>query len=486
MVEFRERNISDLNSKSAFIRISCVGVIGLTKNTLRGGEGTAKLLFPGAFLWFVGIGGVGMAPLAKLAVLRGFAVAGEDRREEARDDFADAGIAVYPEGRDFPDAVSAVIYTAAVAPDHPSLIRAQKRGVPVISRSDFLSYLMRDSPIRVTVAGSHGKTTVTAMLDRIFTAAGLSPTTVSGGTLTDGVTFRVGTGGVFLVEACEYTDSFLSFSPTHALLNNLELDHVDYFPDFASLSRSAEKHLAKAGTRIVPPNFSALAGEGNTLTFSTSDPGADLFARTIRETTEGTAAKLVFRGDPAGELSLPVPGRHNLDNALAACLTAYSVGVPLPLSATALRDFSLPDRRLTLRGRWDGALWYDDYAHHPSEIAASLSALRTLCRGTLTVAFQSHTYSRTKADLAGFASALRPADRVLVLPIFPARETDDLGVTNETLARAIGEKADAVGGFAEAADEMKKAARPGDVMVVMGAGDAYKVFDYLGSSGLQP
>ncbi|MBR5044729.1 MAG: hypothetical protein IKX66_05210 [Clostridia bacterium] len=458
----------------------------MTKNTLRGGEGTAKLLFSGAFLWFVGIGGVGMAPLAKLAVLRGFAVAGEDRREEVRDAFADAGIAVNPEGQDLPEAVSAVIYTAAVSPDHPSLIMAQKRGVPLISRSDFLSYLMLDSPTRVTVAGSHGKTTVTAMLDRIFSHAGLSPTTVSGGTLTDGVTFRIGTGALFLVEACEYTDSFLSFSPTHALLLNLELDHVDYFPDFAALSRSAGKYLACAGTRILPPPLARLAGEGGTLTFSTSDEGADLFAKKIRATADGTAAKLLFRGDPAGDLFLPVPGLHNLENALAACLTAYSVGVPIKLSASALRDFFLPDRRLTLRGRWGGALWYDDYAHHPSEIEASLSALRPLCRGTLTVAFQSHTYTRTKADLSGFASALRLADRVLVLPIFPARETDDLGISNETLALAAGEKAAAVDGFSEAAERMKKAARPDDVMVVMGAGDAYKVFDYLGSSGLQP
>lgn len=461
-------------------------MIGLTKNTLRGGEGTAKLLFSGAFLWFVGIGGVGMAPLAKIAALRGFSVAGEDRREEVRDAFADAGIAVYPEGQDLPEAVSAVIYTAAVEPDHPSLISAQKRGVPLISRSDFLSYLMRDSRIRVTVAGSHGKTTVTAMLDRIFSHAGLSPTTVSGGTLTDGVTFRIGAGDLFLVEACEYTDSFLSFSPTHALLLNLELDHVDYFPDFAALSRSAGKYLACAGTRILPPPLARLAGEGGTLTFSTSDEGADLFAKKIRATADGTAAKLLFRGDPAGDLFLPVPGLHNLENALAACLTAYAVGVPIELSASALRVFSLPDRRLTLRGRWGGALWYDDYAHHPSEIAASLSALRPLCRGTLTVAFQSHTYTRTKADLSGFASALRLADRVLVLPIFPARETDDLGISNETLALAVGEKAAAVDGFSEAAERMKKAARPDDVMVVMGAGDAYKVFDYLGSSGLQP
>lgn len=473
-----------MNSKSAASRISCVGVIGLTKNTLRGGDGTAKLLFPGARLRFIGIGGVGMAPLAKIAALRGFSVEGEDRREEVRGAFSDAGIAVYPEGYDLAAAVSAVIYTAAVEPDHPTLIRAKERGVPVISRSDFLSYLMRDSPIRVTVAGSHGKTTVTAMLDRIFSFAGRVPTTVSGGTLFDGATFRVGAGDLFLAEACEYTDSFLSFSPTHALLLNLELDHVDYFPDFAALSRSAGKYLAGAGTRIVPPPLRELAGEGKTLTFSSHAPGADLFARHIRETAVGTAAKLVFRGDVAGELSLPVPGLHNLENALAACVTAYSVGVPIERSASALRGFSLPDRRLTLRGGWGGALWYDDYAHHPSEIAASLSALRPLCRGRLTVAFQSHTYSRTKADLFGFASALGLADRVLVLPIFPARETDDLGVSNQTLARAIGEKAAAVGGFAEAASEMKKAARPNDVTVVMGAGDAYKIFDYLGSSGL--
>ncbi len=459
---------------------------GLLKNTLRGGEGTARLLFPGATLWFLGIGGVGMAALARLSSLRGFKVAGEDRRGDLRGGFATSGIDFFPEGTELPADVCAVIYTAAASPDHPTVRESERRGIPLISRSDLLAYLMKGSAVRVTVAGSHGKTTVTAMLDAIFVRAGLSPTTVSGGTLTGGATYRVGDGRVFLAEACEYTDSFLSLSPTHALLNNLELDHTDYFPDFAALSRSAGKYLAGAGTRIVPPTLRDLAGAGEALTFSPSGEGADLFARSVNETPRGVTADLLFRGETAGELSLPVPGRHNLANALAAIATAYSVGVPIPASLSALTDFSLPDRRLTLRGRWGGALWYDDYAHHPSEIAASLSALRPLCLGRLTVAFQPHTYSRTKADLPGFASALRAADRVLVLPVFPARETDDLGVSNETLARETGERAVAVDGLFEAAEEMKKAARPGDVNVVMGAGDVNGIFAFLGSSAREP
>ena len=456
------------------------------KNSLRGGDATARLLSPGATLWFLGIGGVSMASLARLAEGKGFAVAGEDRSADAAHAFAGSGIAVFREGEALPRDVSAVVYTAAASPDHPTVKEAVRRGIPLISRADFLAYLMRDCPVRVTVAGSHGKTTVTAMLDRIFSRVGLSPTTVSGGTLCDGAAFRAGEGRVFLAEACEYTDSFLSLSPTHALLLNLELDHVDYFPDIEALSRSAGKYLAPAGTRIVQPTLRELAGGGETLTFSDADPGADLCARSIQETPGGTAAKLFFRGKPVGDLSLPVPGRHNLKNALAALTAAHSIGVPIETATAALSDFRLPDRRLTLRGNWGGALWYDDYAHHPSEIDASLSALRPLCRGRLTVAFQSHTYSRTKADLSGFAQALRAADRVLVLPIFPARETDDLGVSNGTLARAIGESASAVDGFPEAAEQMKNAARPGDVLVVMGAGDVYKIFDYLGSSGLQP
>ena len=456
------------------------------RNTLRCGEATARLLAPGASLWFLGIGGVGISSLARIARLRGFSVAGEDRRTSVAASFSGTGITVFPEGTPLPAGVSAVIYTAAASPDHPTVGEAKRRGIPLISRSDFLAYLMRESPIRVTVAGSHGKTTVTAMLDAIFLYAALSPTTVSGGTLPGGGTFRVGGGGVFLSEACEYTDSFLSLSPTHAVLLNLELDHTDYFPDFAALSRSAEKYLAGAGVRIVSPPLLPLAGAGDVLTFSSRDRRADLFAEGVGESEGKTEAALVFRGTTAGKLTLPVPGRHNLENALAAILTAESVGVPIPLAASALSDFTLPDRRLTLRGRWGGALWYDDYAHHPSEIAASLSALRPLCRGSLTVAFQSHTYSRTRAELDGFASALRAADRVLVLPIFPARETDDLGVSNETLARAIGGRATAIPDLPTAAKELKKAARPGDVIVVMGAGDVNGIFNYLGSSDGNP
>ncbi|MBP5610909.1 MAG: hypothetical protein J6X72_06200, partial [Clostridia bacterium] len=407
-----------------------------------------------------------MRSLCALAPCAGCSVAGADRRDAA---FDDPGIRVYREGTKLPAGVGAVIYTAAVSPAHPTVREAQKRGVPLISRSDFLAYLMRDHPIRVTVAGSHGKTTVTAMLDRILTCAGLDPTTVSGGTLSSGEPLRVGEGSVFLAEACEYTNSFLSLSPTHAVLLNLEYDHADFFPDFAALESSAARYLARAKTRIVPLSLVPLAGAGETLTFSPDDAAADLSCRRVTRTPGGCEAVLLFRGSDAGNLSLPVPGRHNLANALAAILAAYSVGVPFSISASALSSFVLPDRRLTLRGKWGGALWYDDYAHHPSEISASLAALRPLCSGRLTVAFQSHTYTRTKADLVGFASALRAADRVLVLPIFPARETDDLGVSNRTLAQAVGEKATAADGFLEAAEIMKKAARPGDVMVVMGA-----------------
>ena len=452
----------------------------MTHNTLRGAEGTARLLYPGAFLWFLGIGGVGMSSLARLAALRGFRVAGEDRREGVAAGFAGTGIGVFPEGRGLPDGVAAVIYTAAAPPDHPTFTEAARRGIPLISRSDLLAYFMKDSPIRVTVAGSHGKTTVTAMLDAIFLRAGLSPTTVSGGTLSDGATYRAGGGRVFLVEACEYTNSFLSFSPTYALLLNLEHDHVDFFPDLAALERSARSYLAGAGTAILPPSLASLRETGKTLTFSL-DGGADLVARNVDESAAGTRAELAFRGDPLGGLDLPVPGGHNLQNALAAILTAQAVGVPFSASEAALSDFRLPDRRLTLRGTWGGALWFDDYAHHPSEIAASLAALRPLCRGRLTVAFQSHTYSRTKADLPGFAAALRRSDRALVLPIFPARETDDLGVSNATLAREIGGTATVIHDFETAAYEMKKAARPGDVMVVMGAGDVNGIFNFLGS-----
>lgn len=451
-------------------------------NTLRGAEGTARLLFPGAFLWFLGIGGVSMSSLAKLAVLRGFTVSGEDRRTDASDALSDAKIEVFSEGTALPVGVSAVIYTAAASPDHPTVREAERRSVPLISRSDFLAYLMRDHPVRLTVAGSHGKTTVTSMLDRILVRAGLSPTTVSGGTLYDGATCRVGAGGVFLSEACEYTDSFLSLSPTHALLLNLEWDHTDYFPDYSALSASAAKYLAGAETAIVSAGLRDLAGAGRVLTFSSGEEPADLTARNVRETPDGVAGELVFSGCAAGGLSLSVPGRHNLTNALAACLAAFAVGVPFRVSSAALSDLVLPDRRLRLRGRWNGALWYDDYAHHPSEIRASLSALRPKCTGRLTVAFQSHTYSRTRAYLSGFAAALREADRVFVLPIFPARETDTLGVSNETLATSVGRKATALPDFERAAKEMKQLARPGDVMVVMGAGDVNGIFDYLGSS----
>lgn len=447
------------------------------RNTLLGGAGAAQLLHGVEILYMVGIGGVGMSSLAYLAREAGFEVLGEDAADSATvRSLCAAGISVTGQYGGLPSGRVAVVYSAAIAETHPVFLS----GAPMLSRSDLLAYFMRPAAQRITVAGIHGKSTVTAMLDHIFTKAGRSPTTVSGATLGNGETYRIGSGDAFIAEACEYTDSFLSLDPTVAIALNLEHDHPDYFPTLADLERSFGAYLARASRAVIIPSRSALLASLSgkrvpVLRFG----GEELDCDEVRVTEDGYTFRLLDVGVPSVRVTLPLIGRHMIENALAALLAARACGISYADGAAALADFKAPRRRLERRRCEGGVTWYDDYAHHPSEIRASLSALREHTRGRLLCVFQSHTYTRTRAFLNEFADALALADRVLVLPIYAARERDELGVSAELLAERIGERATAAPSFGAAAAELSSLANSGDTVVVMGAGDVDKIFEYL-------
>ena len=436
-------------------------------------------------LFFIGIGGVHMSSLALFLKARGFEVSGSDRTAgEGTERLVRAGVKVYI-GHDEKNlgAADAVIYTLAISPDNPEYRAARERGLPLCSRADYLGYLMAAYPTRIGVSGAHGKSTVTAMLGDIFALGGRSPTVFCGAVMPiSGTPLLIGEGKDFIFEACEYGDSFLSFSPTLSVVLNGAHDHTDYFPTLDDVCASFQK-------------FAALPGKGGMVLYGGEDANATLCV------IESPAARYSFGaggdyeahrvgrkngcacftfsafGEELGEIALRVPGRHNLQNALAAAGAAHLCGIAPAVILRALSDFRGASRRMEYRGTLNGARLFDDYAHHPDEIAATLTAAREMAgTGRLFAVFQSHTYTRTKAFLSEIALALSLADRVLIADIYAARERDPLGMSAAVLAAAVGARATPDGTFDAIAATLAHELRAGDVCVVMGAGDIDRLF----------
>lgn len=453
----------------------------MMKNTLCGGKATALAIKEARGIHMLGIGGVGMSSLAVIAKARGLLVFGEDRAESETVRMLRAeGIEVSARHTGIDDRCDALIYSAAISETHPAFLEARAKGIPVFSRSDFLAAMMESYPRRVTIAGVHGKSTVTAMLDRILLHAGLSPTTVSGATLFGGSTYRIGEGDVFIAEACEYTDSFLSLSPTIAVALNLEHDHPDYFQDEGAMMASFARYLAKAEAGVVLPTSGPLLSLApRSRSVHTFGEGGTLSAKITSRHENGTDFALFNEGKAWGSVRLPLIGDYQVDNALAAILTAKLLGVPLDVCAEALSDFKSPDRRCKLRLCLDGVRYIDDYAHHPSAIKAVLSAIRPVCRGRLICAFEAHTYSRLAAFFDQYVEALSLADHVVVLPIYPAREADSLGQSERRVADALLVPSVFFTDLLSAARYLKESTAEGDTVAVLGAGNTPILFDFL-------
>ena len=434
-------------------------------------------------IWFIGIGGIHMCTLALLSRARGFLVAGSDSAEnENTARLRRAGIAVYPRH----DAAQmaefdAVVYTLAIREDNPEYVAAKHLGLPLFSRADYLGYLCSAYPSRIGVAGSHGKSTVTGMIAEILEGAGRAPNVVCGAVMPHfGAPFTMGGGNDFLFEACEYGNSFLCLHPTLAVVLNAELDHVDFFESDTMLYHAFASFATRAEEAVLPQDhgtlLSLIDGKVPYVTFGLQ-PQADYHAADLSFQNGIASFDLVFPKGPVGRVSLCVPGEHNVKNALAAAATADLLGVEAADILVALGRFRGIERRMQYRGIFSGARVYDDYAHHPSEIEATLKAARELSRGgRIFTVFQSHTYTRTAAFFSEIAAALRKADRVLISDIYAARETDTLGVTPQALARAVGEHADYVGGLSDITATLWRELMPGDLLVVMGAGDINRIF----------
>lgn len=440
----------------------------------------------------VGIGGAGLSAIARYLLEMGYTVSGSDQRlNDATVSLASLGAVIHRgHSQEYVAGADLVLISSAVAEGNPEATAALRAGTPVLKRSDFLGPLI-EGKHGIGVAGSHGKTTTTSMIAIILTRAGLDPSFIIGGSVPVGPAEGLPSGeisakagqGPFVIEADEYDRMFLGLRLESAVVTNVDWDHVDCYPspqDFAEAFRDFVGQLPAHGL-LVPcaddPSARALAGSvGDTVavwTYGLGD-GADWQARAlVPNALGGLDADILREGVLVAHLSLPIPGRHNIRNALAAVAVACWHGIEPAWAATMLRDFRGANRRFTLVGEAGGVLVIDDYAHHPTEVAATLSAarLRYPTRRIWAV-FQPHTYSRTKALEDRFARSFDDADRVLVLDIYAAREKDDLGLHPTDLVARIDHPAvEYAGGPEASARLLESQVEPGDVVITMSAGD---------------
>lgn len=438
-------------------------------------------------IFFIGMGGVSMASLAGYSLSLGKAVSGSDRADgDALRALEKEGAKVYI-GHDASniDGCDLVVYTAAVKSDNPELVAARKKNIPTLSRAEFMGALMADFRVRIGVSGSHGKSSATAMIAHVMLEAGKDPTVMCGADVPDICgAFRRGEGA-FLYEACEYKDSFLSTIPNVAVILNVDYDHTDYFASLDDVIKSFSK-------------FAKLASdEGGSVIVCADDKGAmkaveNEFPITfgIEKEADYKAEKIDMRGGFASFsvtfcdepfldwITLSVPGRHSIYNALAALAVCDLLGIDKNVAARAIESFSGVSRRFEKRGNVGGADVIVDYAHHPREIEATLSAAREIYGGRLIAVFEPHTYSRTKALFEDFVSAFGGADVKIFTDVFAARETDTLGVSSQMLAEAAG--GEYAASYEDAAARVRELAKDGDAVLILGAGTVVDVADILG------
>lgn len=442
-----------------------------------------QLLKTAKKLHFIGVGGISMSSLAIIAANRGFEISGSDRQlSDATKKLEQAGInIVYAHNAENVLGCDAVVYTAAVHNDNPEMAKAIELGIPLIKRAEFLGYIMQDYKNRIGVAGMHGKSTTTSMIAEAFITAGADPTVVNGVILPMmGGAYRVGNKENFIFEACEYTDSFLSFFPSIAIVLNVDRDHVDYFLSMEQTIESFRRYIALAPTAIVNIDddytVAACDGyEGNLIRVSTKGNEAEYNAVDISFDHGFGSFDVVKGSENLGRIKLTVPGEHSVFDALVTVAAADLCGLEFSKVAAALECFKGAHRRFEYIGSCNGADVYDDYAHHPSEIVTTLEGVSQRGYKKVWCVFQSHTYSRTAGLLDEFASAFEKVDTVIFADIFAARETDTLGVSAQLLAEKAGANALYLGDFDKIAEYLRANATSGDLILTMGAGDVNKI-----------
>ena len=424
-----------------------------------------------AHIHFVGILGAGMAPLAMLLRDLGLTVSGTDLLDGARAcELRRKGISVVSEHTSLGlDGVALVVFTLAVPEDTPELVYARAHNIPTVTRAEFLGAILSRYFRSLTVSGTHGKSTTVAMLDCITSAAGLRPTVISGATLTDGSSLRLGASDLAIAEACEYRRAFLHLNPSLALVTNVELDHTDCYPTERDMYEAYLCFLRSSGTAILNidcPLSRRLAGEDGITAYTYGTGEADVRLIYHELHAESTYMLVSIEGE-VYDFTLSVTGRGNLYDALAAIAAAVRLGISPATIRDGLAAFCGIGRRLEAIGELDGRAVYYDYAHHPTEIENTLTTLG-MRHGRVSVVFRPHTYSRTASFMDDFARVLRMAADAVILDIYPAREAPIPGVTSAALAERIGKSAVHLDGE-KALDYLLS--REPSAIVLLGAGE---------------
>ena len=441
-----------------------------------------RYLQPGKRVHLVGIGGVSMRPLGLVLQGMGITVTGSDMNASvSTDELIAHGIHVDIGHRaENIQGADCIIRTAAAHNDNPEIAAARAAGIPVFERAQAWGVIMQSYKNAVCISGTHGKTTTTSMVTHILMAAQKDPTVMIGGYLPMlHAGHRVGNGDTIVLESCEYCDSFLNFYPTLAVVLNIEADHLDYFKDLMAIEKSFHTFAGLATSGVLANGddqntMDALAG----MDFVTFGLGEQNRVHAANVSEDWRSFDVICDGNVYCHLELGVVGKHNAVNALAAAGSAWMLGIEGEAVAQGLATFHGAGRRMEFKGSFNGADVYDDYAHHPGELAATIAAVRTMNYKRLVLAFQPHTYTRTHALFSDFVRELKKADVCVLAEIYAARERNTIGISSQDLAKEI---PGAV--YCETLPEvtafLKENAQPGDVILTVGAGDIYRAGEAL-------
>ena len=438
-------------------------------------------LQPGRRVHLIGIGGVSMRPLGLVLQGMGMVVTGSDMSLSAStQELTEKGITVYiGHQEENIQGAECVIRTAAVHNDNPEIAAARSAGIPVFERAQAWGVIMREYKNAVCISGTHGKTTTTSMVTHILMEAQLDPTVMIGGYLPLlRAGHRVGQGDTIVLESCEYCDSFLNFAPTLAVVLNVEADHLDYFKDLADVQKSFREFAQLSSGGVL--------ANGDDPHVVQALEGMDYVSFGLKASNRVRAENInswhhldvICDGAFYCHLDLQVLGRHNALNALAAAGTAWLLGIPGEVTARGIASFSGAERRMQFKGKFNGADIYDDYAHHPDELAATIEAVRSMGYQRMVLAFQPHTYTRTKALFSDFVRELKKPDLVVLAEIYAAREQNRVGISSKDLQKEI-PGAVYCQTLPEVTEFLRENIREGDVVLTVGAGDIFRAGEAL-------
>lgn len=443
---------------------------------------------------FIGIGGISMSGLAEILLEKGFTISGSDAKEsDLTRMLASKGAQIFygQSAENIIPGIDLVVYTAAIHPDNPEFAEARSQGLPMLSRAELLGQIMDNYNNSVAVAGTHGKTTTTSMISEILLAAKSDPTITVGGILPSiGGNLRVGHSGIFVSEACEYTNSFLNFRPKYSIILNVEAEHLDFFKDINDIRRSFRKFasntLADGATIIngeIADHQELTDGLPQQIITYGFDDSCEYYADNLTYDDKACPSFTAMHNkETICEIRLAVPGRHNAGNAMAAIALACTMGISTDAIIRGLDAFHGANRRFQYKGTVDGVTIIDDYAHHPTEIRATLTAAQKYPHKRLVLVFQPHTYSRTKAFLDDFAEVLSMADVIVLADIFAAREQNTFGVSSKDILERLtakGKDAHYFPSFEEIEKFLLKNCMNGDLLITMGAGNVVEIGESL-------